>query len=1563
MKQLHHPKDSRTYVKGANFDVDKEFLTLSDGQYLDSRNMRNLSMDGTNGAMKKIGGMESLYPNINNNCVDGDNSPMDSGYICIGATSVNGNIIEFWAHSSFPDVNPPYVRINGQIVLQSGNFPITYDHPLQMDVNESCIGGEIYITDFNVEPMIFNIEDMMENSGMLPSSICTDKYFSEFNLSLYTLSLNRALNHPVFVKLDAATGGYTDILSGVGLPVGYVTYSFRYATEAGDRTSWSAPTNLIPIVSRLTNGSEPNFPHLQTHSKPADISVPSVYGAHIKLRVDNVSSYDFIELRRDFWYSENPIGNPPVVEIIAKIDVTDGELSVRDILDQGKEAEEVVSGNELVEVIASIRRAKAVRYFNQTLYLMNVEYDSRDIANTLTYNNGNEMYPCIENMDKRGHGEPHNAARHKSLMRGESFGWGMLLWDGQGGYSFVDKIPNFESYQMPNRRDVASNDTVDVSYLGIPRAATVNGTVDETHEVFDLIGATSKSDYCSYRNIYQDRGAVSAGTTKPTTASGSSEGTDLMNTLYGCPTAADEGLEDPAGSVDADNLFFRPFTPTSQSDTDNDALDYVVNYKVTKDNNGTEVEYNPKGFSPRYFSMGMALDTVSGFPEWAKAFSVVRTTRANRVEAQGLGFYSMTRAGAVGSPNTSKDGFEFWFYAPDADDNHGINNNLLDAIQSDPSAYEFQLVSPLGFFTEVYSFDDDALRDKAVDLVTWCRFYNDKAGALAEINPDENPNMGILDGVTGDRFIAYGKWRSSTEYGQQHPLGANGNFSYSIDSVTEETSGRAKYLVLRSNDQIYNWANWGDNPNNTVTAVQNWHEPVYMVNIIKKNAVVPDNNTTQYKYTGNYVKLESLIGVSEYTDNNSFELVDERWEDCIQSLSGSTGVSSYDSLLRFCWIEDAAGLKRRWWNVTDASGAQITTALIDLENTGSHDVTDASGTYTIYGVYTSTEATDNAYKEFNLVFDYFNGAYSKQYQVPPLGESIYVRYDDRIPVRVFGGDTFIGDTTCCWLDKEYDTTANPVSGDEWRLSVSFPYRRYYLNPRIFVVKRSQDAILGNIQQQEKFKFSTGTLGNEKSEVRQLVSNFIVESRICLNYAFNNENPLHSSEQWFPLKNYVMRPSRWSETEFSTNVDDTIYDDNNMHESYGLEYGSEWLLWQYGGFRFLNLTTSVPLTNLDYTQNDNTRAYTSTPKLGFDEETYYCTRVAWSVRRPTNIQDSATVRTFPSSNVYDISDDSGEIKFAYSAISGKGNNLYAFTQGGICLLLVDKRIIHEINANELATVGSDVGGVLNELWLTRDVGMSGETWRSAAEHDNVIWFVNHKSAYMMAGNEVSDIGRTGYHSKLYPYFLMDMPQDYTRKLTAVFDEHHSEYWVNFGGFTIPEGLIDAPTLVFGNTQGMWIGGFDYDFDQYVSIDNFTYGIKNSGTFLLDEGNQIDGQDIVSELVNASVGDIAYEQKTPIDNRYMDKEFLRIRVNSSHEPSSVDFYNSFDQYVAGSVQANIDNVANPLAMKDYYGYEGYIPRKTAAPRNRMQGRLLIYNIINIFDEGFKITTTDIQYKKLK
>jgi len=92
---------------------------------------------------------------------------------------------------------------------------------------------------------------------------------------------------------------------------------------------------------------------------------------------------------------------------------------------------------------------------------------------------------------------------------------------------------------------------------------------------------------------------------------------------------------------------------------------------------------------------------------------------------------------------------------------------------------------------------------------------------------------------------------------------------------------------------------------------------------------------------------------------------------------------------------------------------------------------------------------------------------------------------------------------------------------------------------------------------------------------------------------------------------------------------------------------------------------------------------------------------------------------------------------------------------------------------------------------------------------------------------------------------------------------------------------------------------------------------------------------------------------------DKEFIRIRINTENKPSRIEFFNTFEQLQNDDVQA----VLYESDLKDYYGYEQYIPRKLLFPHNRMQGRKLFYKVIHDKQEDFKIITTDIQYKTLK
>ena len=197
MKQQHHPHDIKHYSNGVNRDVDDELMGLQEGQSIDACNMRSNPMDGDNAARKKINGEEVMYPNIDNRCAGGTGLPLASTYECIGIVEVNDHIIEFWADSA--KVDPPVVRIDGLIVLMTADLPVTIDAPLQIAKNESCVGGEIYFTDYVVTPMLFNIDDLLLNSGIDvggKEGECTGKYFDGFNLDEHLLVFNQSPGPP-----------------------------------------------------------------------------------------------------------------------------------------------------------------------------------------------------------------------------------------------------------------------------------------------------------------------------------------------------------------------------------------------------------------------------------------------------------------------------------------------------------------------------------------------------------------------------------------------------------------------------------------------------------------------------------------------------------------------------------------------------------------------------------------------------------------------------------------------------------------------------------------------------------------------------------------------------------------------------------------------------------------------------------------------------------------------------------------------------------------------------------------------------------------------------------------------------------------------------------------------------------------------------------------------------------------------------------------------------------------------------------------------------------------------
>lgn len=1540
-----HKQDAKTYQKGINADQNKEFLGGSEkGEHVDALNMRSVSMDGDNFAKKKIKGEIVQYPLVDNRCDTTIPITLDDTYECMMTQEVNNHIVEIWA-STDGTPKEPFMRIDGKIVLYSANFPILVTGPLQYDKNENCVGGEMYITNNTTPPMVFNVNDILLNSGVGGGS-CTTKYFEDFKIGNFTVPPSATLYKPAFIKQVTGTTGYDVVVGTSGLCVGSYSYSYRLVDEAGERTGFSPITELVPVVRNNSNQFQPQFPHSRTFSSVPDVTSSTIYGNHIKLRYDNPNGFSFMELRRDSWNAGAAVGVPPVSEIISSIPISLG-MNVLDVLDRAEASyadSEILDLEEQTNTYSSVRRAKSVRYFNERLYLMNIGYDSKDIDADITFYGGSDfIFPTIENMGKPGHKHVYNAAMHKSNMRGEKTGFGVVLFDKENNASYAKEITGAENFEFPNRRDETSTDTNNTSYKGVVRCANsgtdtgsgpgvpgTTGEVSYTHEVFDVSNSVGKE-------------------TLP--------GASL---LFNYSTDGD-GSSDPIES----------FSPVSQNDTQNDIKYLATSKSCLSDDPITSgkgiQDYAPPGFGLDYFAQGVGFKGIDTYPNWADGFSVVQTDPAQKVVAQGLGMYSIIPTTAATGPErqTRKEVDAIWAYFPDLELLYP--DIATDLLNGNFASYKLQFVSPLGYFTEPFTWYKEELgfQRKGVDMLTYARVLRDRAASRPDgekMNPGIADKSGINDNLTSDplqlnRYPAYGRFTNDTTLdGPQYPNNGNGNFEFTITGFQETTtnSTRQSYFKITTSEDIYNEEEQGINglsgsADADASGPMQWREPMYIVNIVKDVDINP-GNTTQYKYGSNYIKFKSLVLESNGTSTQNAPLVSERWEDCIPELSYGDFGGVYNQLKRFVYIEDEDGNETRWMNVEFESAPVVSTILTNLAAAGTLgiDVTDSSGTYRIHGIYTSTEIggdADGVCRTFELNF--VDQVGYTAYTVPALGTKVYVKYDKRIPVRVFGGDTYINESTWAAIDNNYQNNGEPSETDggwlypdnEFRMDCNWPLRRYDVEDSWILWEKAQGS---TNYENYHMQFSNGDDAAQSARIRQLVLAWTAETRYNLSFAFNVEAPDKAvSDQYYPLVNYIPRPHKWTPGN-ETDVPD-FESDNSLSTQYFSDFGYEWNLWTLGGIRF---TMGENNTNLDYAKSQTTVIYSTTPVVGFEEQNDFCTRIIWSLRRPINIQNAPGVRTFPANNYFDISDNTGEIKFAWSALStDKGNNLYAFTNNGVCLLLVDKRVIHEINANELATVGSNIGGILNQLWLDQTIGMNDETWRSWAEYSNAIFFTNGISAYAFSGNQLTEIARSGFFEILERLYNPKLITG--SKLAGGFNILNKEYIM-----TAFSRSGDTTSLIYGIQQEALQCQSSYNYDKYLHVGNDFYGMKNGITYKLGEGNQIDGENMECYLTGVSDAEIIAE-----------KEFIRVRVNSNSKPEKIFFYNDYQSYVGDNYTNVVDANAVPLSIKDYHGYECYIPRRSLFPYYRQQGRVMIFKIVSETDEDFLVTSTSVQYKPLK
>ena len=1504
---VNHPWHSVANNVGADQDTDPEILFAKEGSgiYLDSHNGRPISVDGSSSAHEKIKGEQKIYPNTTSL----------SGYTCIGSESVNGNVVEFWAKNGSAGI----CRVNGVIVINSVNFLINPDFPLQISKNENALSGEIFITDNNIAPFMFDVKDMVDSLTSNPT-----KYFAAFDPTLYQVNLQSPLDRMAFIELVNVGGG--------GLPVGQYQYQMRYVTEEGDRTNWSPVTPLIPVMEALSTDSH-QYPWSKTYGGPPNPSSVTAFAPRLEFRVTNLYNYNYIEIKRISYNAGAGINFAPIGKKVAKISISPQEISVREYIDPSESNEDIVlSENDETEILVEVEKAKGIRYYNRRLELMNFHVASRDANPTfLEFASGEQGFPIMHNMGTAGHKDPWNHTYKKKYMGGEKYGFAVNLYDGVGTKAWANPFTKLKNFQFPNRRDPATGDTQNYSFgQTVAAADTTVSNVSNTHEVFDLDNRVAKDDACSFKNIVRSGKVLGL--------------TGTRTIVNSPPNTSEAGVNNPDCDEDTGviqnhgahvngplvSCSYQPFSPVKQNDSDVTGHNYIVNPRVYRNESaecfgklGDEENYRPQGLAPNYYSMGLLVKGVTNLPSWAKSFSICRTRAAKRVLAQGLGFYSLVQAEykVIGNAAlATKRQNKFWFYSPDLEQGILSSDKLNDIIDN-PQNYKIQCVSPLGFFSEVYSFDNTLAcnRDRIVDMITYARMIRDGGG---NINPGEDANMGISSG--GYNYVAYDKYRNIGQ--NPNTFGADpklGNREIGILSLTRKTDGRGQYIEIETDGNIYGKAGTGGSTDRNFddNGLKDFTEPLYIVNIIQTGADIRDQDIQKYQATDVYIKLDSIIGrgtggAGGTDKQQNLKLVDERWEDCIPSPKSGQFGSGID---RFVYVKKPNGQVQKWLNVTYYSVPARTAVETDIINFGFYIL----GSDKIYGVY--------EHNNIGNLDRFYEIQFYHPTIVPKDGDLVIIKYDETAPIRVFGGDTYVGETIFAPIDRQADSQADQAE-NQFAFGIGFPYFKWKLNPRYYQI-RKMGATLNVIQDVVRTKLGF---------LRQLCVMFCVEARAGIHLSYNSGYP----NQFFPLINYVIRPNRWD--------DDKGILDNGGFQGYIDDYTEdEKSQWKWGGFRFLQQV------NPDYSCESQYEFF-SKPAHGYVEKTWFPTGILSSLPRAINVQDSPGLKTFAANSTFFISDNQGEIKRAYSATTEKGDNLYAITNKGVCLLITSKSILSDLNATEIALAGSDTF-IQAEYWLTKDIGMYDEMWRGAIEgfvpmgtegdkeiRREALFFPNNESVFCLSDNMVTDIARESrYYSKIFPA-LKQVGPGFTTQMTGGFNKLHQEYWLHI------KGEVDN-TFVYGQKNRMWHGTNDFKFDRFTTMFTRIFGHRDMETWELNLGDQINGANVNYKLLTGAA-----------PQQMFGKEWVSVKINSIPvKAAKVNFYTQ----KGGIIQSTLDPTIvkqGSFYLKDYNGSQQFISRILASVnpnRPRLQSRMVLYEIVYDKPGDFKVIDSSVQWKLLK
>lgn len=1443
----------RLFTKGANTDVRGELQ--QNVSYYDALNMRGNSIDGNVGGMESVGGEEvRSRPSF-------DEQLIADSYTCIGACNVTGAEVSFWASINGltdPDTFPVIIKINGVSMVVSGQIPYRYDRPLQFGDVSKCLNGMIFPTDGNSDPLLWDIPAIISayEQGL-------NTYTTGLDLDSVTVGLAVPLEWPEHV-------GNPNV--GLGLPIGQYQYKLRYVTPNGDRSNFGPVTPLIsiPRTQAPIYTFSGQYPGGQTQGGPADTLVTSPYGIALRFQVDNYMDYASIEVVRTRFNDAQGLNGPGITEVIATIALQPGQFGLLDFVDPvDANLTEVIPVDEAEQEQVNITAPKTVEYTDNRVVYGNFKLKDRIAQLIFRMVDGVSVVPITNRVFtwyeggnlayNDGYSDPVNNTYMKGAQHNERYSLGIQLWDNTSTRSPV--VPVQDNFQFPSKRTRKTGQSLGLSY-----------------NQNDQYGAPPDPIYAVDENAIQPP---------------SSGPYDPVSPTFDCIVQGNTKKQNSEFTNVINGPNYNPFRPVSPTDPN------FVRYKqkpITEREVSEIAIYPDSGaiFAPQYHALGCAIygpTNLNTEAPWWKMMEVVVTPPAGRVIAEGIGAYVLNENAGAGSLDRGKSLNSLNCFFPDVYTGV-VSQSVIDDIGANPSNYRLKL-TPYGFYSETYAYrgvisplpSTPTFTTYGQDIISYATMqFEPGTGNVDCVNIGDGPSsQGYQPGVSAPAFptnyVGPDTWRwtpgpqvtDPTIPGYsvfQDPWNpAQGGYEFTISGVNPVNDGRGNYLRILTDENIYTlgFQNASRYFGDEVTRA--FHQPMYAVQLIRSDAVVPEQNIQQYRSTGTRILRERTIALGQASGIvYDVDLFHARVEDCVPAIGSGQ--------LRYVFVRSADGSEKPF--------ICFTNAVLDFAAAQAAFSTDGfwvdPNGVTVYGAYSYQGVnSESTHIKHRLTF----GNYGTS---PAQGDRIVVKYfgdGTDSPIQTFGFDC----TTSPAVFAPYDRTFNAGNGvdnsggnNQVFNGAPLPYNGG-IRASQYVLPRDG---------------SPGGASIEPSAYINAVSlrQWVVWAELVTRFPSRLNVSVGQPEQYaFPHTHYIIRPSLWV-TPY-TGVGNGL--DPQYDADYPLELEQNY---GYGGFHF------AYDANLDYAKKPLITGL-GVPRNGQYQRTDYCTGFAASLRSDPQQIDSPGLRTFTWDNIFVASDENGELKMMHIL----NTNLFGVFEKGCAYIPYNKNQLTDADGNlvatqSIATFWTRPGG---EQWVTRgNRGCPDQLWRFAVKaHDisgaETLWWADRVGVYQSNGRGIEDISRNRRLKKLYP-LLQAVPIDYSGSYSGGYNYRNGEAWMRLGD----------TVEVFNAVNKEWTGSFGYLYDAYQSIDGQMIGYKELTSYDLDKGGVL-----ITPTGDAPVD--CYATTHFFEPAGLFKEAMQFRVVGT-KPDYIEVYDENMVFLC-----RMDEATNgPLWTKNYDGWEGWISR---------------------------------------